>query len=167
MNKSIKLAEIRTIRAGIFAAYPDLADDEQALADTMEGETDYVELVAAAVESEAEAKAAAEAVAGRIAEMKARKERWERKADAEREFARRVMEAVGVRKLTLPEATIFMKASPRSLIVTDEDAAISAGFSKTKVELDKSSLKSALQGGASFPFAVMSNGGVSLTITRK
>lgn len=167
MNKQIKVAEIRAIRESIMLAFPDLAEDAQAVSDTMEGETDFVELVAAAVEGEAEAKAAAEAVKSRIAELTERKNRWERKAEAEREFALRVMDAAGVQKLTLPEATISIRAQAPSLIISDEQAAISAGFHKSKIELDRAALKSALQGGAQFPFALMSNGGSGLTIRRK
>lgn len=167
MNKLMKIAEIRSIRNAVVEMYPDIADDEQAAFDTLDGETDFVDLVKKALEAEAEAAASAVAVKARITDLLARQSRWELQAKAEREFILRVLEAVDVRKVTLPEATVSLGAKPQSVILTDEEAAIKSEYVRVRTEADKTAIKKALQDGVDLPFAALSNGGVSLTIRRK
>lgn len=154
------------LRDELVRRFPALAEDAQALADTLEGETSLDVAIAAVLAQIEEYETAAAAVAEQIKARQARKKRLEESADAMRGAILTAMEAAGMKKLALPEATVSVSARPASVIVTDEAAAMEAGFVKVKSELDKAMLKDALKDGFTFPFAVMSNGGSSLTIRR-
>lgn len=167
MANPVLIQNIRAVRDNLLSQYPELQEDDQALADTMEGETDYVELVARAIEREAEAKSMTEAIAARIAELNERKQRLARKAKMEREFAQRVMHAAGVKKVVLPEATVGIKVTPPGLIITDEKAAEKAGFVRLISEIDKDKIKKAIKNGACFDWARMGAPGETLSISRK
>ncbi|PWC57826.1 hypothetical protein TSH7_25100 [Azospirillum sp. TSH7] len=154
------------LRDELVRRFPALAEDAQALADTLEGECDLDRAIGAVLRQIDEYETLSTALAEQIKDRQARKKRFDESCDSMRGAILTAMEAASMKKLTFPEATVSVGAKPASVIVTDEAAAIEAGFAKVKTEVDKTKLKDALKGGTELPFAVMSNGGTSLTIRR-
>jgi Siphovirus Gp157. len=154
------------LRDELIRRFPEaLGNDAEALADMIEGETDLDKAIAAVLRQIDEYETMAGALGEQIKTKQCRKKRLEESADSMRGAILTAMEAAGMKKLTLPEATVSVGNRPAAVIVTDEEAAIAAGFAKTTVAVDKTALKDALKAGE-LPFALMSNGGTSLTIRR-
>lgn len=158
---------VALLREQLLATYPGLAEDDQALADTIEGETDFNALVVALIDSAEDDKAMALAIGSRIADLQARQSRIDARVEKKRSVVAAAMEAAGVRKIEEAAFTISLRNNPGKLIVTDE-AAIPTEYWREKItrSIDKKSLADALAAG-SVPGADLSNGSVSLTIRTK
>lgn len=94
-------------------------DDERALLDAIEGETDAFELVSKVLR-QCEADLGTAAIIGdQIAERQARKKRFVERAERARETIAAVMDAAGVTKIELPEATITSRTLLAKLEVNE------------------------------------------------
>ena len=110
----------------LLAAYPELADDEALKADAIEGQTgahEFLSRVVRAMRSEeALATATKEAAAKLAAEMKAREDAAQRRADGLRALAYRIIKAAKPNgPVRLPEATLSIAAVPPKLVIDDEN----------------------------------------------
>lgn len=167
MNKRLAL-DAQTIAQVIEAlrvAYPDMADDEETWLLVLASETDLTELMRKLEQSRQEAAANAEALTTNLKDLKARKYRFERREEAMRALAMKLLYVADVEKLQLPEATYSMRTVPPSVVITDEDALPDAAC-KFKREPDKTAIKQMLEVG-SVSGATMSNGGRTLSIRIK
>jgi hypothetical protein len=145
--------------------YPDLADDEVLRADMIEGATEFKDFLARIETVRREADQNARALNGTIHDLKVRKYRMERREEAMRALAMKLLYAADLKKVELTEATYSMRNVPPSVIITDESALPDAAC-KFKREPDKTAIKSMLEVGA-VPGATMSNGGRTLSIRVK
>ena len=84
-------------------------DDDQALADTLEGASDFPELCAAALREVKAKEAMAEGLKGLIADMQTRKARMEHSAERLRQIVAEAMLEAGERKLPLPDMTVSVR----------------------------------------------------------
>lgn len=161
----IDVATLRRQVEALKASYPELEEDETLFADTIEGETDVYEVLADLVRREQSAKHQAKAVYAYCESLQARAARFERQQEAARELIKRVMDAAGLRKAPLPEATLSVSAGRPKLIITDL-AAIPAEFTETVTETrpDKAAIKEALQTGKAVDGAILSNAEPVLSI---
>lgn len=142
-----------------------IADDEQAMADAVEGETNLREAIARAVERLGDIEAYTEAISARQKDLAERKSRLDRQGAMIRAALASAIASVDWKRVELPEATLTLKAGPPSVIVTEE-ADIPADFWKSQPpKLDRKSLFDALKERA-VPGATLSNGGTSLQIRR-
>lgn len=143
--------------------YPDLQDDEVLRADTFEGSTELVEFLRRLERARREADANAKALKENLSDLKARKYRFERREEALRGLALKLLYAAKAEKpVVFPEATYSIRTNPPSVIVTDESALPDAAC-KFKREPDLTAIKSMLE-ISSMDGAVMSNGSYSLTV---
>lgn len=143
--------------------YPDLADDEVLRADMLEGETQLVEFLRRLERARREAEANAEATKSILQDLKARRYRFERREEALRGLALKLLFAAQAEKpVVFPEATYSMRNVPPSVVITDEDALPDAAC-KFKREPDRTAIKDMLQIGP-VEGACMSNGSKSLTV---
>src|SRR5262252_8063165 len=94
--------------------------DEQLLADMLEAETGLHEFLAAVVDRMCEADAFVDGIEYLRDDMKARRERFERRSDAMRALAFKLMTAAAVKKVELAQATLSIRAGTPKVIVTDE-----------------------------------------------
>lgn len=156
---------IAAVAADIRAALGD-DDDAQAFLDTLEGETDALEIVDALIEADQEARAMAAAVAERIKDMQARKSRMEAASAAHRVALGQVLDAIGERKLTRPLATVSRTAPRAGLRITDE-AALPSQLCRTKVEPDKAAIKAQLEAGETVPGAELATGPAGVMVRAK
>lgn len=153
------------VRDQLLARFPSLAEDEKALADTLEGVSSFNEAVAAVLRSLDDDLMLVAGIDARVTELEQRKTRIGVRALAKREAILAAMQEAGERKVELPEGTLSVSRGPAKVIVTDE-AEVPDAYKRTTVTVDKAALKKALVEGRTVPGAVLSNGGATLTIRR-
>lgn len=151
----------------LLVQFPELAEDEGALLDTLEGLTDLNENLIAILRSRDDDLMLVTGIEARVKELNERKARLELRADAKRAFVCRVMEEAELKRLDAPDWTVSLGRKPQAVQITDE-AAVPAEYWREKVtrSVDKTALKAALATGK-VPGAALDNGGVQLTIRKK
>lgn len=156
------VAEYVKLRAALLAEFPELADDEQALADTLEGEASAPDLVAAFIRDARHDEALADALHTMQSDMGKRKLRLALRAERRREAALKLLNLLGLRKLEQPDFTASIRAVPPRVEILDE-AALPDSLCKITRSPDKAAIKTALATGP-ITGAQMSNGGEALTV---
>lgn len=142
-------------------------DDAEAIRDTIEGETNLHEAIAAVMAEIREDEMMATGIGVMIESLETRKKRLSDRIVFRRAAIERAMLIGEISSLTLPDATISLKRVPPKLEITDE-ARIPAKFWKPQdPKLDKAALKEALEDGEDVSGASLGNGGISLSVRRK
>ncbi len=159
------VAEYQRQRDALLAEFPELVEDETALADTLEGMTYAPDLIAQIIRAAREDEAMAEAVGGMARDMNERKQRIAYRANRRREAALAIMSALELRKLEFPDFTASIRNVPPKVEIADE-AALPDSLCKFSRLPDKAAIKEALAAGE-VPGAYLSNGGASLSIRSK
>lgn len=152
--------------ADLLTAYPELAEDDQLLIDTLEGSTDLFSILSRLVAERADAESMVAAIKERVSDLTARKARFERRSEAMKKLAKSLMDAAGQTKLTLPEATLSI-AKGREKIVVDDLEALVQGFYRTERVADKDAIKAALEAGSEVPGARLVLSDSILTVRTK
>lgn len=139
-------------------------DDDQAFVDTLEGETDAIDLARKVVrwlnEQEAHEKANKELAETYRARAKVFEDRQGRARSALLHF----LLETGSKSMPLPEATLSVIA-PRAKIVGEPDPAILPdALVRIKREPDKTAILAALKGGEIVPGCTLGNGSPSLMV---
>ena len=161
----IDAQRVRAAIAAVLAENPELADDEQLRADTLEGAVDLHEVAARLVREAKETAALADSLAYVIASYTDRRRRLEGRVEGYRALLLKLLLAADLPRLEIAEATVSTRRVPPKLVVDDE-AAIPADCRKTKTveSIDRDAIKTALEAGFKVPGARMTNGDVGLTI---
>lgn len=158
------------LRHRLLVEFPELAVDEETLADTLEGASDLDQAIAAVVRSMETDEALADGCEARIIELGERRERFQHRIAVKRRLIAETMEAARMRKLTLPEATLSLGTSPAKVVIVDE-AALPADYfvqpDPPPPRADKRLILQALKDGTVVPGACLSNQSPQLTIRRK
>lgn len=154
--------QIKAIRESIRA----VTDDEDAIRDTLEGETDIAGLVRALLLSVEDDQAMVDGCDARIADLRDRKERFASRIEAKRGLVHQALALSGQRKIEMDIATVSLRAVPPKVIVTNESDLPSSCF-KTTVRVDLAALGKMLKDGADVPGARLDNGGETVSIRRK
>lgn len=147
----------------LLVAYPELAEDEQLRADMLEGETNLHAVLERLLGVEREANSLVGAVKARIDDLQSRKSRAERRKDAMRALMLRLLQASGLQKAPLTEATISVTKGRDSVEITDE-ASIPARFLKVVKSPDKGLIKEALDAGKKVKGAQIKTGAETLSV---
>lgn len=145
--------------------YPELAEDEQLRADTIEGETDAHTILDRIVSQILEAKTLEEAQAARLGELRARKEATARRQEAMRKLALRIMKAADLPKVKLTEKTLGVLKGRESVEILAEDLLPAWAF-KTEVTRtpSKADIKAAIDAGINVPGAGLKTGDDTLRV---
>jgi hypothetical protein len=151
---------------GLLIDFPELADDAQTLKDTLEGLTNAGDFIAYWCRKAREDEAFAKAISSMKLDMALRQERYEARAQRERDLAMTLLEGIGEKKITLPDMTITVNAGRQKVVVTDENALPNA-YVRIKREPNKLAILEALESGAGIPGAELSNRTSTLTIRTK
>lgn len=170
MDRQLYLAleEYKRQRDSLLTAFPELADDEQALLDTTEGVTDLQPLLAAMVRAAREDEAMSEALKAMLADMNERKQRLLQRAKKRLDAVAQVMDAAGIKKLLQPDFTASVKVSPPVAEIVDESLLPDALCRiVTTRHPDKAIITEKLRNHDPVPGAVLGNGSRSLTIRNK
>lgn len=154
---------IEQAMAAILRDYPWLSDDEDFRRDVLEGQTSGIETLRKIVIAIAEAKGLANGLDDTIEKLTERCKRYDRRADALRSLAHRIMASAGLTTVTLPEATLTLHPAPPKVIITDE-AAIPPAYLRTMVQPDKIAISKALKSGEPVAGAALSNGEPALSV---
>lgn len=141
-----------------------LGEDEDLIASTIEGETNLNEAMTAALKRIAELDGMLSALEAMAENIKARSERLSQQHSNLRSLLCVAMEAAGKKKLESPLATASLRAVPPKAEIIDE-AAIPAKFWKAQdPKLDRRAVLDALKAKEAIPGAVLSNGGVTISV---
>ncbi|RVJ77584.1 siphovirus Gp157 family protein [Sinorhizobium meliloti] len=146
-------------------------DDAELVADAIEGETNLIEAIEAAVAQLDECDVLKVGLKAKIAEFEGRLKSEENRADRIRALIEQAMLATDQTSMKLPTATLSLSKRARALIVTDE-ADIPAKYwveqPRPAPKLDKKALTADLrEAKAAIPGATLDNGSFSLTVRRK
>lgn len=152
--------------ANLILLYPELEGDEQLRADMVEAETDAHEFLTMLVRRIGETGAMSEGTALYIKELVERKSRFERRIEALRALALKIMNAAEARKVELPEATLSIRNGTPRVILTDEKL-LPDDCVEVVRNPDKATIKLKLAAGGVIPGAVLSNAEPSLSIRIK
>jgi hypothetical protein len=155
-------AQIDALRA----AHPEIWEDDDLTADMLEGETDLWPLLAEVVERVEHAVGMQRSLADRIADLKARKDRFARREEVMRGLAMRLMNIAEVRKVELTEATLSIRQGARKVIITNEKE-LPLPCVRIKREPDKLAIRGYMQQHGSCPGAELSNAEDVLTVGTK
>lgn len=142
-------------------------DDDEAVVDTVDGETDAVGALRWTVRRAIEAEANAEACKALAASYTERRKVLEGRAERFKAAAAAFLQEVGEKSLRLPEATISWRATGPQLV---GDVPSAADLPDDCVKLQRvkhePSIKAALEAGRVIPGLSLSNGGLGLTVRR-
>ena len=152
LDPTFVLAQIELLRL----RYPQIWDDDDTLAISLEGETDLHEVLAAVVARMCDAEAYAVADNALINDLKERRDRFNARYDAMRILAMKLMNAAEVRKVELAQKTLSIRAGTPKVIITDETA-LPESCIRIRKEPDKIAIKEHLVRGDQVPGAEMSN----------
>jgi hypothetical protein len=141
--------------------------DEQLLADMLEAETGLFEflmtLMRRALVDDAAVVRGSDAI---VTEFRERRDRYERRIEAARTLAFKLMQQANVRKIELPIATLSIRAGQPRVIITDE-AALPENCIRVRKEPDKIAIKEQLAHGEPVPGAELSNSEPVLSVRVK
>lgn len=157
---------VRVHVAALIALHPELQDDAELLADTLDGETDFNRILAKLLDYTLDAKGMKEAVKARRDENDDRMKRYERQEHGGRKLIQTLMESAGQDKVTLPEATLSITAARTSVNVTNIDD-LPQGFFKTERKPLSKEIKTALEKGECIPGAELVMGECGLMVRTK
>jgi len=151
------LQQLRAAHASLIEAHPELATDDDFLADVIEGSTDAFEIMERLVIERREALANGEAMDKLANDYAQISDRWTMRAEARRKLMGLVLDAVGLRKMATPAGTVSVSPGRVSLALADDFTA-PQGYARTKIEPDKAAIKAALEAGETMPGASLVTG---------
>lgn len=149
------------------SSIPDLADDEQALADTLEGATDLRETLIGIMRQADTDEALADGLDARMEQMNARRARLTARADKRKELVLWAMQESGITKIEAPDFTLSVAKTPDKVLITDESM-LPADLIRTTTTTtpDKKAIGNLLKAKQEVPGATLSNSGCRLAIRR-
>lgn len=157
-----ELADLENAIRNLKAAFPEVADDEDFLADVLEGETDLHAVIGKLVDQAREQKAMEQAVVGMLETLEGRIMAWRKRQEATRSLMLKLLNVAGVRKVTLPQATVSIANGRKRVEIIDE-AQLPASAWVVDKRVSKALVKDLLEIG-DCPGAAFSNGEETLTI---
>ena len=151
------MAAWASARARLLAEDSGLEGNEASLDELLgEAEGDVEDVLARLLRAARDARAMAEASAGLIEDMQARKARFARRNEAFRATAFAILDALGRNRFELPDLTASIRAGQPSVQITDADA-VPDLYVHMERKIDKQTIASVLKSGGEVPGAVLSN----------
>lgn len=157
------MAAAQAVRQAILQDDPDLAADETALRDLLDGGTDVYDVLRRMVRFVLDAESLAGAAKERAEKLAARKARFERRAQLGRGAVMAMMDALGERKFPDAEFVVTLRDGTPGVFVTDE-AALPEQFVKVTRAPMKAEIGKALKEGRDVPGATLANSMPTLAI---
>ena len=157
---------LRSQISGLIALYPELEEDAQLLADTIDGETNFERVAEKVLEFIREAETMENAVKERKATMAERQKRYERQGESGRRILISLMKTARVDKVVLTEATISLTKPRDGVSITDLDA-LPQGFFRSERKALPKEILAAIKSGETVPGAELATGEGGVTIRTK
>jgi Siphovirus Gp157 len=161
----MEIVKYQLLKERLIASYS--FDDEETLAETLEGITDLHEMIAAVIRSALVDEAFSAGLRLRVDDMKERLSRLELRAAKKRQLALDAMTEVGLTKLEQPDFTASARAGFPALVVIAEDRIPEAYWLPQPPKLDRQAILGELKSGVEIPGAQMSNPKPVLTVRTK
>jgi Gp157 protein len=155
----------RAFRDQLVHDFPDL--DDEALCDTLEGLTNLHEMLAELIRSALDDEALAAGLSTRLSDMKARVERFERRAQRKRDLALQAMAEADIPKITQPDFTASLRQGAPTLEVVAEDKIPAVYWKPQAPKLDKQGLLVALKAGTAIEGVALAPLQVQLAVRTK
>lgn len=163
MNLATHAQAYRILRDQLLERYPELAEDEDCLRDTLEGATTINDQLAALARSALNDEAMANGLAEYQVKLADRKRDLQLRALKKRMAVLNYMNDLNLKNVTAPDLAVTRKNVPPAVVITDE-AALPDQFCRFKREPNKTAIKSALQDGKEVPGAMMGNGSETIML---
>lgn len=160
------LINLHTIRriADLIASGDD-RDDEPGFLDTLEGETDAMEIADYLIGGALDDDALAEAIKSEEAALSMRRKRVEDRAKAKRRAMLDLLDATGLKKMERPRATISRRAGSVRVEIDDESCVPTQLLTiKTTTSPDKEAIKAQIEAGSEVPGCSLVRGADGITL---
>ena len=134
-------------------------DDEEAFWDSLDGETDALDLIDTFLAGSQDDEALAEAIQAQEVALKTRRERIEMRAAAKRRTLGMILYAAGMKKAERPRGTVSVRPGNLSVRIVNEDD-VPSQLMREKVTRapDKAAIKAQIEEGESVPGCVRVRG---------
>jgi hypothetical protein len=146
--------EHAALLAELLGRWPELASDEETLADTLEGVSMLPEAIAAVIRSALDDEADCTSIAERIKRLQARRKRLEERADRKRAMALHFCQEGRIKRIPAPDFTAYESMTEGRVIIT---GTVADAWMRIKKEEDKVRIGEALRAGEVVPGAELSN----------
>jgi Siphovirus Gp157 len=144
------------LKAEILRNEDGIADDDQALLDTLEGSSDINEQIAALLRDAQRCDVMSNGIAEIISDNNVRRHRLDAKSARLRAMSLAAMQECGIPKIQAPDLTISIAAGVPSVVITDE-AAVPDHLCKIERTPKKNEIAKILKSGEFVPYATLSN----------
>ena len=152
--------------AGILRDHMGDDSDQQAFLDTLDGETDVLDLIDRLLIQERDAAAMVAAIREQEKELAARRFRMEGRQKAAKSALFAILGATGERKIERPLATISRRSGSLGVNITDADA-VPTQLCKVVKTPDKAAIKAQIEAGEHVPGAELKRGPDSISVRTK
>lgn len=140
-------------------------EDEQTYLDTLDGETDVLDILDGLLASRLDDEALAAAIKEQEADLRARRERVEMRGEAKRRLLGRVLSAMGQKSVERPRGTVSLRpGSVRVEIGADAEIPTQLCAPPKPGAPDKKAIKALLEAGEAIPGAQLVRGDDSISI---
>jgi hypothetical protein len=159
----IDYEEIRRMSDNIRAM---CGDDQDTFLDTLDGETDAMDILGALIKERNEMLGNEAALKELAKQYKERADRMNAKADAIAQTMGHLLDAMGERKVQHPFATVS-RTKARARVVIEDEHQIPTQLMKTKKSPDLTAIKAQMDAGEYVPGAAIALGNEGVTVRSK
>ena len=159
----IDYEEIRRMSDNIRAM---CGDDQDTFLDTLDGETDAMDILGALIKERNEMLGNEAALKELAKQYKERADRMNAKADAIAQTMGHLLDAIGERKVQHPFATVS-RTKPRARVVIEDEHQIPSQLMKVKKSPDLTAIKAQMDAGEYVPGAAIALGNEGVTVRSK
>ena len=143
-------------------------DDEEAYSDTLEGETNVMELLDGEIAAMQSDEALAEAIKAQEDALKVRRERVAMRAEAHKKNLKLILQHAVLQKAERPRATVSIRPGSLSVRIVDEAEIPSQLMRETVTRApDKAAIKAQIEAGVEVPGAVIERGDDTVSVRVK
>lgn len=161
-----KLAKEAAAANALRKALRGMTDDDEAVRDTIEGETSLHDAIVAVMADIREDEILLAGATKMTEAIGSRMERFKARIARRRAAVEQAMQIGEIKSLELPDATITLKAVPAKIEIEDEAKIPSVYWKTPDPTLDRSALAAALKSKTEVPGARLGNGSITLQIRR-
>ena len=143
-------------------------DDEETYSDTLEGETNVMDLLDGEIAAMQSDEALAEAIKAQEDALRVRRERVSMRAEAHKKNLKLILKHAVLQKAERPRATVSIRPGSLSVRIVDE-AEIPSQLMREKVTRapDKAAIKAQIEAGVEVPGAVIERGDDTVSVRVK
>ena len=164
-NVRVEANKFIVLRERLLSEFPGI--DEETLTDTLDGITDFKEMLAVIIRSALYDEAIVQGISTRLSDLKARLERFDARAKRKRQLALQAMTDADIPKLAEVDFTASLKQGAPSVEILAEDKIPAAYWKPQPSKLDKLGILAALKTGTEIDGAALIAPRVQLAVRTK